>query len=536
MKSKIKYLILAGVGLLFIMLFYLPVLIFIFKPFTESGTIGDFGKLLCDIGGSAKFHGALGISLLQSSLSSLISLVIAFPLSYIASRYNFRLAGVFRSITIIPFVLPGIVVIVAMTSLLGANGLISNVFGMRLRFLYGIPGILISHVFYNISISFRFLEEGWDALDIRYRQISKSFGESRISYIRKVVLPEMLPNILSAFVIVFVYCFFSFAIVLVFGGLKFSTLEVHLYNTFANDVSGKTTAIYGFYQMLLSIFLILTLIIISNIKKRRSNKVINKQKIHIKYLKPIRRIVINFLFSLIILLILLPLLSLFIMSFIKDGVFTIENYINLFNPGNFVIVKINVLETFFKSLSISVPAGITAVVLSLLLSLIMRNSSRSIFESLVILPIGISTVSLSYGVSYIFGSYFNTYIVIILIHTVLAFPISFRILKTAIDRYPNALSFVARSLGANRFYAFRTVELPLYMRSIGNALSYSIAVSLSDITVIFVIGRGNIVTIPMAVYKLISSYQFGEALSLSTLYILLLFMIFSVIDRSLLKD
>jgi ABC-type Fe3+ transport system permease subunit len=153
----------------------------------------------------------------------------------------------------------------------------------------------------------------------------------------------------------------------------------------------------------------------------------------------------------------------------------------------------------------------------------------------MLLPIGISTVALAYGVSFIFGDLVPPQVIIVFIHSILAFPISLRLLKTNIEKVPDFMIFIARSLGANRLHAFRTIELPMYSRGIANALSYSIAISLSEITAIYVIGRGSIETIPMAIYKYINNYQFGQALSLSTIYIIILVFIFSMIDRKVLR-
>jgi ABC-type Fe3+ transport system permease subunit len=223
------------------------------------------------------------------------------------------------------------------------------------------------------------------------------------------------------------------------------------------------------------------------------------------------------------------------MSFEKNGSFTLINYINLFTPSHGLILKINIIDVLLESLSISVPAGVFTVILCLIVTIGIKGKKYNMLEVYMLLPIGISIVSLSYGVSYIFGGYLSNRLTIIVIHSVLAFPISLRLLKYSIDKTPDSIIFIARSLGASRTYAFLTIELPMYSRGIANALSYAIAISLSEITAVLVIGRGSIETIPMAIYKFINNYQFGQALSLSCLYILLLFIMFSIIDRQVLR-
>ncbi len=533
-KVNIRILFLISIGLIFLLMFYIPVLVFIIKPLIEAEQSVIWIKLKEVLTG-LRFRRSIEVSFLQASLSAVISIIMAFPVSYITSRYSFRLARFMRSISIIPFVLPSIVVIVSMLSLYGKNGLINRILGTEFSILYGLPGILLSHVFYNVSIAHRFLEDGWNSLDIRYRQISKSLGEGKLSYIKNIVIPEMLPYILSSFFIVFIYSFLSFAVVLVFGGIKFSTLEVQLYKTFTNDFSGIIPSIYAFIQFIISIILISVLVFISNLRRRRQIKVIQSETLPLKYSTLPKKILVNGVVLLLLIFMLLPLLSLFLMSFEKNGNITFINYINLFNPSHGLILKINILDVLLESISISIPAGFFTVILCLIVTIAIKGKKYNLLEVYMLLPIGISLVSLSYGVSYIFGGNLSDRLIIIVIHSVLAFPISLRLLKYNVDKTPDSLIFIARSLGASRLYAFLTIELPLYSRGIANAMSYAIAISLSEITAVMVIGRGNIETIPMAVYKFINNYQFGQALSLSCIYILILFIMFSVIDRQVLR-
>lgn len=534
MNKKFSIFLVWIVGLLFLIMFYYPILTFIFKPLITA----DKNVLLESIKNiiiSEKFKNSLMISIIQASLSAIISIVIAFPISYLTSRYSFRLAKVLRGVSIIPFVLPSIIVIVSMLSMYGKNGLINKILGTEFRILYSLIGIVLSHVFYNISIAYRFLEDGWNNIDIRYRQISKSLGEKRFSFIKNVVLPEMMPYFLSSFFIIFIYSFLSFAIVLEFGGMQFATLEVQLYKTFINDISGISPSIYGLIQMLITLIFVISLVIIGNAKKRNRTRIINTEVLDLKYLPKYKRRLINFVILMVLLFILLPLVSLFIMSLEKNGYFTLDNYINLFTPEKFFMIKINMYEVIFQSFSISIPAAIITIIICLFVTVFIKGKKSNILEVYMILPIGISTVSLSYGISFLFRDLFSPWIIIVLVHSILAFPISLRLLKANVEKIPDSLIFIAQSLGASRLHTFRTVELPMYSKGIANALSYAIAISLSEITAVFVIGRGSIRTIPMVIYKFIHNYQFGQALSLSTIYIIILLLIFSIIDKKILK-
>ncbi|HBE79577.1 MAG TPA: iron ABC transporter permease, partial [Firmicutes bacterium] len=50
---------------------------------------------------------------------------------------------------------------------------------------------------------------------------------------------------------------------------------------------------------------------------------------------------------------------------------------------------------------------------------------------------------------------------------------------------------------------------------------YAMALSLGDLTAVLVLGRGDSITIPVAIYRLIGHYQFTEATALGGIYILI---------------
>ena len=89
--------------------------------------------------------------------------------------------------------------------------------------------ILVAHVFYNTTIVIRLVGGALSRLDPRLSQSARTLGAApwRVSF--HVVLPLLRPSLLAAALLVFLFDFTSFGVILLLGGPAFSTLEVQIY-------------------------------------------------------------------------------------------------------------------------------------------------------------------------------------------------------------------------------------------------------------------------------------------------------------------
>ncbi|SVE11277.1 uncharacterized protein METZ01_LOCUS464131, partial [marine metagenome] len=92
-------------------------------------------------------------SLYQAFLSAVLSIIIGFPGAWLLTHYNFPGKHWFRMLTYLPFILPSILVVLAMVLFFGNNGWINRAMMSLLgtdeppvHFLYSLSGILIAHV------------------------------------------------------------------------------------------------------------------------------------------------------------------------------------------------------------------------------------------------------------------------------------------------------------------------------------------------------------------------------------------------------
>ena len=67
-------------------------------------------------------------------------------------------------------------------------------------------------------------------------------------------------------------------------------------------------------------------------------------------------------------------------------------------------------------------------------------------------------------------------------------------------------------------------------RALGSALAYGVAHSLGDLAAVLTLGQGKLVTLSVAVYRLIGHYHFPLATALGTVFIFMSLILFSLIE------
>ncbi|RPJ51113.1 MAG: iron ABC transporter permease, partial [Chloroflexi bacterium] len=178
----------------------------------------------------------LGFTIYQAVLSTLLTLVVGLPAAYVFARFTFRGKSLLRVLTILPFILPTVVVAASFNALLGPRGwinlLLMNLFQLEtppVQVLNSLAAILLAHVFYNTTIIISVVGTAWEQLDPRLEAAARVLGASPLRTFWEVTLPLLRPALLAALLLVFMFDFTSFGVILLLGGPRFSTIEVEIY-------------------------------------------------------------------------------------------------------------------------------------------------------------------------------------------------------------------------------------------------------------------------------------------------------------------
>jgi len=197
-----------------------------------------------------------GFSFYQSFISTLLSVGLAIPVAHALSRREFFGKGLLLKLFAITLVLPVLVGIFGLLAIYGNSGLLADLFeqfNAKLPFsIYGLNGILLAHVFFNLPFAARLLLQSLQSIPIEQHKLAAHLGMGHWSKFKIVEWPylkEQLPNIVG---LVFMLCFTSFATVMALGGgPKSTTVELAIYQAIKFDFDLQTGALLALWQMFL---------------------------------------------------------------------------------------------------------------------------------------------------------------------------------------------------------------------------------------------------------------------------------------------
>ena len=202
-------------------------------------------------------------TLALAGLSTALTLVLGLPAAWVFARFEFPGRRALRALTVVPFVLPTVVVGAAFLALMGPRSPINAVaevlFGAdvaQVRLDGSVGAILVAHVFYNIAVVIRMVGGMWAHIDPRTEEAAQMLGASPWRAFRHVTLPLLRPAIISAASIVFLFTLTSFGVVLLLGGPRDTTLEVEIYRQTAVLLDLPTAAALTLLQMV-GVFVVL---------------------------------------------------------------------------------------------------------------------------------------------------------------------------------------------------------------------------------------------------------------------------------------
>jgi thiamine transport system permease protein len=507
----------------------------------EGGILSPFTELVQ----SSAMRQVIAFTFFQATLSTLLTLLLGLPAAYIMAHYQFRGKALIQALSGIPFVMPTLVVAAAFNALLGPRGFVNqglmSLFDLSLppiHFTNTLTAILVAHVFYNTTIVLRTVGDFWSHLDPRLVQSAQVLGANRWQALRQVSIPLLMPVLTTSTLLVFLFDFTSFAVILILGGPRFSTIETEIYNQAISLFNLPTAATLAILQIF---FTLLITGIYSHLSNRQTRPLtLRPAQFTQRPLKTWRsRLFTYAVIAFLLLLMTAPLISLAIRSITKleilpgQRTFTFQR----FTFDYYRELNINRRQTLFyaspfTSIGISLGYASATVILALAIGLpaawALARDTRSpvnrILDPLLMLPLGTSAVTLGLGFITTLDHYpldlRASPIMIPLAHTLVAFPFVVRSLTPALRSIRPRLRQVATVLGAPPWQVFKLIDLPLVGRALIIAATFAFTISLGEFGATVLLARPEYPTIPVAIYRLLAqpaALFYGQAMALSTI-------------------
>ncbi|MDU5946069.1 MAG: sulfate ABC transporter permease subunit CysT [Paenibacillus macerans] len=144
------------------------------------------------------------VSFLTAAAAGLIDAVLGLLLAWVLVRYDFPGKRLFDSMIDLPFALPTAVAGVSLTAIYSSNGWIGSLLEpLGIRIAFTPIGITLALMFIGIPFVVRTVQPVLQDLDAEVEEAAATLGASRFRTFRKVVLPELLPPLLTGFALAF---------------------------------------------------------------------------------------------------------------------------------------------------------------------------------------------------------------------------------------------------------------------------------------------------------------------------------------------
>jgi thiamine transport system permease protein len=435
-----------------------------------------------------------------SVVSAALSVLVGVPFGSWLRSLSPQLARGVSTLTLIPFLLPPLLVGLAFVGVFGEQKVNSNI-GMLL--------VIAAHVFMN----FGFIAKVFAGSTIESQQIeaARLDGASDNQVRSRVEFPQQLPGLISASLLVALYSATSFGLVLTLGAGQVKTLETEIAIATLQQLDLERAGLYAALQTLLTVAIFL-------FSKRISGSPSPLDQIEKTILRPA-------LFDKSLGLTLSALVFVAI-GFVVSKAFTgpglITNLANLSTKGERELLNITVLDASINSIRNALFVVLVAVPVAYLLA------SRKRPSGWVLIPIGLSPVVIGLATlalaGYLPRALTSSWVLLPLIQVLFALPVAYQILRPArlsIDR--DVLEASALD-GAGRFQRVSMIELPLIKKSVALATAFSAMVSIGEFGAASFLAFGSNETLPIVLFKLLGrpgEESLGMAMTVAAIYILI---------------
>jgi sulfate transport system permease protein len=197
--------VLPGFGLTFgytILCLSLIVLLPLATLVLRTSEIGISG--LINVALSPRVASALRVSFGMSLLAAIFASIFGFLVAWVLTRYDFPGRRFVDAVVDLPFALPTAVAGIALTALYAPNGLIGGWLShVGIEVAYTKAGIFVAMVFIGLPFAVRTVQPLIAEIDREIEEAAATLGATRRHALWTVVLPPLVPAILTGFALAF---------------------------------------------------------------------------------------------------------------------------------------------------------------------------------------------------------------------------------------------------------------------------------------------------------------------------------------------
>ncbi|MEK6280552.1 MAG: iron ABC transporter permease [Acidobacteriota bacterium] len=419
---------------------------------------------------------SIGISVLTVLSCALVGI----PLAFLFERYTFPARSLFATLAALPLVLPPLVGTVAFIFLCGESGILAHwvqsVFNLEKApwSLRGWTALLLFHTYTMYPFFYILTGAGLSRIDAALAEAGKSLGAGSVRVLTKIVLPQLTPSLIAASLLTFMTSMASFSAPLLFGGdVRVLTLEIYT----ARQRGDLTLALTE--TVVLAAISLTALVFFQRYEGTRKfaaaamKGTARRRRATAKGKARAIAVAAGMVLSV---LLVLPVATLVLVSFAREGTWTTQTLPPAYTVANYVKIFSDpyASDAFLNSLSMSAIASIAALIWSLCVVTLLakkgRRNWKRLLSWLILVPWALpgTVVAVSFAEAYgkpspLLGSFIlvGTFWMLPAVYFLRFMPLVVRAVQASMEQIDAALEEAASSLGARAWQRFTRVVLPL---------------------------------------------------------------------------
>lgn len=363
------------------------------------------------------------------------------------------------------------------------------------RWFSGYFAVLFIMTFACTSNHIIFLTNAVRSIDYQVIEAARNLGASFSTILFRIIAPLLKPTLFAITILTFLTGLSAMSAPLIVGGVEFQTINPMII-TFARSAYSREIA--ALLALILGIATIALLTFMNKIEQGGTYISIAKTKskmVKQKIDSPLANVLAHVLAYGLFLVYATPIILVVIYSFtsplaIRSSTltldsFTMENYITF-------LTKRNALKPYVVSLFYSFLAAVLVAVLAVVASRIIhraRGKFATALEYSLLIPWLLPSSLIALGLILTYDApnllvarqvLIGTPTILLLGYIIVKIPFSLRMIKAAFFGVESSLEEAAQSMGANPFYTFRRVVLPIIFPAVLSVIVLNANSLLSD--------------------------------------------------------
>ncbi|CCV11000.1 thiamine/thiamine pyrophosphate ABC transporter permease [Mesorhizobium sp. STM 4661] len=461
-------------------------------------------------------------TLWQAVLSTLLSVVPALFVARALSRHpRFFGRGFILQLFAVPLALPAIVAALGILALYGRagyfSGILSQIGGQSWPGIYGLSGILVAHIFFNLPLSVRLFLEALGTVPADQWRLASQLGMGAAPAFRLIEWPVLRAALPGVAGLVFMLCITSFTIVLTLGGgPAATTLEVAIYQALRFDFDPARAVTLTLLQIALTFVVALALTRLGANTVGDANLPVAPRR-HLS--AGTAETVLNALVIVAALLFVAgPMAATVFAGLGADlGRLAGESAVRQATLTSAVLALLSALLSVVLSLSLIMARRALALNRGIGARTLLEHATDTGAGFVLVVPpivIGAGWFLLLRTVTDVLAI---APVMVVAVNAVMAMPFAVRAVRPAYDAASERHERLCAQLGISGWNRLQLVDWPSLRRPLATAFAFAMALSLGDLGVIALFGSDSVQTLPYLLLARMGSYRTADAAGLALL-------------------